>query len=173
MVTIYKITSPTDKIYIGQTTNLKLRLRDYKSKSYKLKEKTKILNSLRKHGFNKHIFEIIEETSLELGDEREIYWIDFYKSYGTKLGMNLTLGGKRTPGVKGKNHYKAKVIYQWDFNGFLIKKWDCIRDIKNKYKWNDNVIGNSIRQKCSAYGFVWSFTNNSPGIYKSQRIKHS
>ena len=171
MITIYKITSPTGRIYIGQTVNLKLRLRDYKSKAYKVKEKTKILNSIRKHGFDKHTFEIIEVVDVSLGDDREIYWIDFYKSYNTKKGMNLTLGGKRTPGIKGKKHYKAKIVYQWDFNGVLVKKWDCIKDVQDAHGWNSNIIGNSIRNKCSVYGFVWSFTNKSPGVYRSQRIK--
>lgn len=171
MVTIYKITSPTGRIYIGQTTNLKFRLRDYKSKSYKPKAKTKILNSLRKYGFTAHYFDIIEIVDLSLGDEREIYWIDFYKSYNTLKGMNLTAGGKRTPGVAGKNHYKAKITYQWSFDGVLIKKWDCIRDIQNHYGWNSNIIGNSIKHKWSAYGFIWTFSSKSPGIYRSQRIK--
>lgn len=172
MITIYKITSPTGKIYIGQTTNLKLRIRDYKSKSYKLKEKTKILNSLRKYGFDNHIFEIIEQVDISLGDEREIYWINFYKSYNTTNGMNLTSGGKRTPGISGKNHYKAKIVYQWDFKGVLIDKWYCIRDVQKEYGWNSNIISNSIKHKCSAYGFIWSFDEKSPGVYKSQRIKH-
>jgi hypothetical protein len=169
MVTIYKITSPTRRIYIGQTTNLSIRIRDYKRNTCKLQ--TKLYNSLRKYGFTNHIFEIIEKVDKSLGDEREIYWINHYKSFGTKKGMNMTPGGKRTPGIKGRHHYKAKKIYQWDFDGTFIKLWNCIRDIQTELGHSSTVIGNSVKTKVSAYGFRWTFDNKSPGIYRSQRIK--
>lgn len=168
MITIYKITSPTNRIYIGQTLNLKIRIRDYKRNSCKLQ--TKLYNSLNKYGFNNHQFEILEEVDKNKGDEREIYWIDYYKSFNTKKGMNMTSGGKRAPGIKGKHHYKAKKVYQWDFEGNLIKKWDCIRDVQTIHKWSSTTIGMSVKAKTSCYGFMWTFDNNSPGIYRSQRI---
>lgn len=168
MVTIYKITSPTKRIYIGQTTNLSIRIRDYRRNSCKLQ--TKLYNSLKKYGFNQHSFDIIEKVENALGDQREIYWINFYKSYNTKKGMNMTSGGRRTPGIKGKYHYKAKVVYQWNFDGILIKKWDCIRDVQIAHGWSSTTIGMSVKTKTSCYGFTWTFKNISPGVYRSQRI---
>ena len=51
---IYKITSPSGKVYIGQSRNLIKRLRDYKcrdnSKQIRLNE------SFRKHGVENHKF---------------------------------------------------------------------------------------------------------------------
>jgi group I intron endonuclease len=55
---IYKITSPSGKIYIGQSTNIEKRVSRYKSLS--CKKQTKLYNSLRKYGWCSHIFEIIE-----------------------------------------------------------------------------------------------------------------
>ena len=169
MVTIYKITSPSNRIYIGQAVNFKRRKREYKRNN--CKAQTLLYNSIAKYGFDNHLIEVIEETTKELADEREIYWIAYFNTFNTPNGMNLTSGGKRPAPKKGKYHYKAKVIYQWDFNGNFIKKWDCIKDIQDAHGWNSNIIGNSIRRKCSAYGFVWSFIYVSPNTYRSQRIK--
>jgi len=68
---IYKITSPTNKIYIGQSTNIKSRKNQYKRLNCKLQPK--LYNSLKKYGPENHIFEIIEECLLEQLDKREIF----------------------------------------------------------------------------------------------------
>jgi group I intron endonuclease len=76
MIGIYKITSPSGKIYIGQSTNIPEREKHYKKK--KCIKQPKIFNSLNKHGWDKHIFEIIEECHIDKLDEREIYWKQYY-----------------------------------------------------------------------------------------------
>lgn len=72
MIGIYKITSPTQRVYIGQSVNISLRLKYYSSLS--CKKQPKLFNSLQKYGWEQHKFEIIEECSLEQLDERETYW---------------------------------------------------------------------------------------------------
>ena len=74
---IYKITSPTNKIYIGQSINIEGRWINYKS--LQCKAQVKLYNSLKKHGPENHIFEIIEECSEDLLLERETYWKEYYK----------------------------------------------------------------------------------------------
>lgn len=91
---IYKITSPSGKIYIGQTINLKNRIKNYKFLN--CKSQPNIFNSLSKYGWDEHQFEIIEEiiydgNDLSLLNEREIFWIAEYNSY--KNGMNCNEGG--------------------------------------------------------------------------------
>ena len=87
---IYKITSPSGKIYIGQSVNIALRWNQYK-----LLHKTimgpKLYNSLKKYGCDNHTFEIIEECNAEQLDEREIYWGQHYNVL-TEAGLNLKLG---------------------------------------------------------------------------------
>lgn len=73
MIGIYKITSPSNKIYIGQSINIEKRFKQYitfKSNSIG----PKLFNSLNKYKPENHVFEIIEECSLEQLNEREIYW---------------------------------------------------------------------------------------------------
>lgn len=99
---IYKITSPSGKIYIGQTTNWKKRLSYYKYLN--CKGQKKLYGSLQKYSSESHRFEIIEECSAELLNEREIYWGDYYNVLG-KNGLNikpLGVGGKWSEEMKLK-----------------------------------------------------------------------
>jgi len=89
IIGIYKITSPTGKIYIGQSSNVYLRWNKYMRED--CVEQPRILRSFKKYGPKNHIFEIIEECSLEQLNEREIYWGMFYRVLGEK-GLNCRLG---------------------------------------------------------------------------------
>jgi group I intron endonuclease len=155
MVTIYKITSPSGRIYIGQTVNFKRRKVEYKRN--KCKSQTLLYNSFIKYSYDNHIFEILEEVSKELADKREEYYINHFDTYLTSHGLNLAPGGKRPAPKKGSDHYKAKKVYQYSKDGTLVKTWKCITDIQNTLGYNRNVIGNSIRKKFYAYGYYWSF----------------
>jgi group I intron endonuclease len=73
MIGIYKIISPSNKIYIGQSTNIKKRKKQYIQLS-KTSIGPKLYNSLLKYGFENHKFEIVEECILEQLNEREIFW---------------------------------------------------------------------------------------------------
>ena len=72
MIGIYKITSPSGKIYIGQTTNFIKRKNYYKNgaKPYQVR----IYNSLEKYGYDAHTIEFIEECLVENLNERERHW---------------------------------------------------------------------------------------------------
>lgn len=73
---IYKITSPGGKIYIGQSIHI-----DSRKKNYELincKGQKLLYYSLIKYGFENHIFETIEECSIELLHERETFWKKYY-----------------------------------------------------------------------------------------------
>jgi group I intron endonuclease len=88
---IYKITSPSGKIYIGQSTNIEKRFERYKKlNKYDLNNQPRIYNSLKKHKPNNHIFEIIEECKLEELNIRERYWQDYYDVLGPN-GLNCIL----------------------------------------------------------------------------------
>lgn len=88
MIGIYKITSPTGRVYIGQSLNIKKRISRYKKSD--CKGQTRLYRSLKKYGWEKHTFDVIEECSLELLNERERYWQDHYMVTSDK-GMNLML----------------------------------------------------------------------------------
>ena len=86
MIGIYKITNPKNKVYVGQSINIERRFIDYK-KSLK-KAQIKIYNSIKKYGYENHVFEIIEECEPNKLNERENFWIKYYNSI-TPHGYNI------------------------------------------------------------------------------------
>lgn len=88
MIGIYKITSPTNRIYIGQSIDIDIRFLYYKK--LKCKNQPLLYRSLLKYGFENHKFEIIEECSIEQLNERERYWQDYYNVLEEGLNCMLT-----------------------------------------------------------------------------------
>jgi len=102
MGAIYKITSPSGRMYVGQTTKkVDERMTQHKSIRSNRDSKSAINESIRKYGFEAHVIEVIEiDIPNELLDEREIYWIAELKTYSKKypeVGLNLTEGGDCRP----------------------------------------------------------------------------
>lgn len=92
MVGIYKITSPSEKVYIGQSVNIKKRWSYYK-KPYFLKDtnkQTKLVNSFLSHGVNNHTFEVIHECEIEELNRLERHYQDLYNSMEKGLNCILT-----------------------------------------------------------------------------------
>jgi group I intron endonuclease len=88
MIGIYKITNPKGKIYIGQSIDIEKRIKSYKTINCKFQ--ILLYNSISKYSWEKHMFEIIEECSLEQLNEKEIYWGTYYNVLNK--GLNLRLG---------------------------------------------------------------------------------
>ncbi len=95
MGVIYKITSPTGRLYIGKTYDLRKRVNSYKCDVKKGNKDIKLHNSLRKYGWDAHVLEVIEELPDEMLNEREMYWIAHFKTYCYEYpkGLNMTKGG--------------------------------------------------------------------------------
>lgn len=93
------------KKYIGQTKRklekrIKEHVRDTKKYSY-----VKFYRSAIKHGWNNYVWGIVEECEVNLLDEREIYWINYFDSL--KNGYNSTIGGE---GGINPDTYKSFII---------------------------------------------------------------
>ena len=82
MIGIYKITNTVNnKCYIGQSTNLIKRIQKHIKTLLKGTNRNEHLqNAYNKYGTGNFTIEIIEECTVENLDEREIFWIDYYKS---------------------------------------------------------------------------------------------
>lgn len=78
MIGIYKITSPSGRIYIGQSINIKKRWLDYNNYNSKTKVQVKLWRSFIKHKVENHLFEIIEECIEEELNNKERYWQEFH-----------------------------------------------------------------------------------------------
>ena len=101
---IYKITNVLNgKIYIGQTRKtLKERFQAHINRAER-GDKGHLHPAMRKYGYDNFKCEIIEEideslpNALDILNEREIYWIDYYDSTDNKKGYNILLGGDINP----------------------------------------------------------------------------
>jgi group I intron endonuclease len=94
MGAIYKITSPSNKVYVGKTYDVRKRINSHKCEARRGKN-TLLHNSIRKYDWENHHFEIIESIDDSLLDEREIFWISELKTYCQEnpMGLNMTKGG--------------------------------------------------------------------------------
>ena len=104
MVGIYKITSPSGKVYIGQSWNIEKR-KNYYAK-LDCKGQTALYNSLLKHGWSKHSFTILHElppdVSQKILNDYEFFYHSQYQYCGISM-LNL-----REPGSRGKLSPEAK-----------------------------------------------------------------
>lgn len=88
---IYKITSPSGRIYIGQSKDIYKRWNAYKN--LESKSQPRLHKSLLKYGYENHEFEIIQRCDhCELND-REIFYINFFNTFNSTHGLNLKMGG--------------------------------------------------------------------------------
>ena len=92
---IYKITNIINgKVYIGQSTNLKDRIKQHKSMIKNYNENNNYLRkATKKYGYKNFKIEIIKFCDEKELDYYEIYYIDLYKSSDRKFGYNIELGG--------------------------------------------------------------------------------
>ena len=97
---IYKLTSPSGKIYIGQTTrSFEQRFREHCCKS---KGNSIIFNALEKYGAEKFTKEILLVCDNDLLDENEMFFIKKFECLEPK-GYNI-----RTGGSTGKHSDESK-----------------------------------------------------------------
>lgn len=74
MIGIYKITSPTGRIYIGQSIDIERRFSQYRRIDSQVKSSVKLYRSLTKHGSDNHKFEVIDECCIDELNERERFY---------------------------------------------------------------------------------------------------
>ena len=103
---IYKTTNKLDgKIYIGQDKN---------NNPYYFGSGKKLQRAIHKYGKENFIKEILEECKNEDHmNEREIYWISFYKSQDREFGYNISEGGKEGDRKIGQDIAKGGIYNYW------------------------------------------------------------
>ena len=90
---IYKITSPSGRVYIGESKDIHKRWKCYK-KLKQTKSQPRLYHSILKYGHEEHIFEIIEECDFDDLKCRERHWQDFYDVLNGGLNCKLTNCGE-------------------------------------------------------------------------------
>lgn len=110
---IYLYRSPSNKLYIGQTTNEKNRKSQHKKSSATLE--TKLARAFRKYGYDNFEYEVLikfNPTSdlvklKRVLDKLEMRYIALYNS--VEKGYNITKGGEGVLGFKHSEETKAYI----------------------------------------------------------------
>lgn len=120
MTGIYKITSPTGRIYIGQSIDVKKRFASYLA----LRCKTQVLlyNSLKKHSPLSHKMEVVCECNVDELNSLECFYIILYDTFNTPHGLNLCSGGLANRVVSDITRRKMSESLSGNRNPFYGKK---------------------------------------------------
>lgn len=167
MTGIYKLTSPSGKVYVGKSYKIQTRIDRYRTGH--CKRQPKLYNSINKYGFENHEVDILEECSEGIINEREIYWIEKYDSVNT--GLNCVYGGeggrcseetklkmsKSRIGLKCKTT-KYNPIYQYDLDGNFIREWhnarQCAIELNTSNGYLHTVLKTNGKKTTKGYMFV-------------------
>lgn len=167
---IYKITAKHNgKVYIGQSKDIYARWKGH-WKEVRAGSNTYLHNTMRKYGEDNFEYEIIEECSQDIINDREIYWINYYDSFNN--GFNLTTGGD---GVKNKKYTEeekeqirkrmfinkiSKPVYQINKDGKILKEWRSCKEIAKTLNVLSSNIHDTLKHKDGyrfAYGYIWVY----------------
>lgn len=150
---IYKITNPTGKVYIGQTCNPRKRFESYKRCK---PDQKAIYNSLQKYGYEAHTFKVMfkDLTKVEV-DIFEIELIEFYKSEG--ISLNIARGG--TSNIIPTNLIS---IVRFTLEGEYIDEFESITEAARQLSTSPSTISCSLptingkkRKSHTSNGYLW------------------
>lgn len=165
---IYKRTSPSGKVYIGQTYDEDSRNANWRSLASPYTSKnSKIDNARKKYGPENFTYEILFETksaNLDLTkkilSDLEIYYISYYNSW--KEGYNSTRGGL-TYGGKNNDDKVVKIpVIQLSKKGEYINEWEsaskAAKDVYgNGRKYSGRILKCCRHEKVSVKEYRWIF----------------
>ena len=138
-------------VYIGQTINsYQKRWQQHKIQSKE--RKYALYLAFNKYGIENFEPFLIEECNNQELNDRERFWINYYKTYIDDNGYNMTRGGDSC------SDRLKKPVYQYDFQGNFINGFESASEaarILNKDYSTINRAANEIVH--SAHGFLWSY----------------
>lgn len=156
---IYKHILPNQKVYIGQTCDVKRRWRacNYVGNCF-------FYNAIQKYGWENITHEILEDNlTLEEANEKEKYYIALYQSTNSQYGYNLRAGGEGGGVMDNKTEKfkeRYKKVYQYTLEGAFVAEWDNLTLAAEGCGATNKITG--ISQCCNgkrktAYGFQWRY----------------
>lgn len=149
---IYKITSPTNKIYIGSSKDIVRRWRGYR----KCTNQIRIFRSIEKYGIDAHKFEVIHECN----EEDLFQWERLYAEYYDVLGVN----GLNLAIPEYKN---VKRMFSVETREKMSKAKKGIKPIKALEAWIRNNTGKPKNREA-----VKKTADALRGIPRTQELKN-
>ena len=145
---IYLISNDVNnKLYVGQTLQT-LNKRFNGHCCYSKSDRSSnmyIKRAIHKYGRDKFHIKLIEECSINLLNEREKYWINYYDSYNT--GYNLTLGGQSSNYFS--LHRLEDTVDIEKFEQYILEFKPLVGEVSSHFGIS----------KCSVYNFIKRLNN--------------
>lgn len=161
MVGIYKITNNINNhCYIGQSRNIEKRWYNHKNDSTNQnseKYNYPLYCGFRKYGIRNFTFEVLEECSIEELNEKEKYWIEYYKpKYNQTSGGDYRIVPQKLTYEQVQEIQKI-LIEDQDFKISREELKKLIREepftkIGNEYGFSDSAI----RKLCKNYSLPYT-----------------
>ena len=146
---IYKISTPSNKVYIGQSVNIKKRFADHR---WPNKRTVSLLaRSVKKYGYSAHKFEVIHELPNDVSKTvlsvYESLYMDLYRSCGVHL-LNISDAKESNYGYKKTQEtiekHRAKLIGRSGHRKGTTHTDEAKAVIKAKRALQTNVGGPSV-----------------------------
>ena len=154
----------TDTWYVGQSNNINRRLVQHQNELYKKEHHNKHLQrAYDKYGRDAFQFIVLEECSVELLNEREVYWIAEKDSFNN--GYNQTLGGDGTRGYANPKHRKA--IVRLD-DGCIF---DSITEAAEHIGVDRHRLGDKIRKRMRCHGYWMFLPENYSEAWRAEQLR--
>lgn len=164
---IYKYTSPSGGVYIGQTNNDILKRAGKNGCMYLTRNKetgeyyqSAIAQAILKYGWDSFQKEILYSgLTSEEADEKERELIKEYKEKG--ICYNICSGGKGVPGARERK------VRQYSLTGEYIKTWDTIKEAE---EWLNIKHAQACIVYCCqgkrhrAYGYIWKYDEDETPV---------
>lgn len=143
---IYKIENMVNhKVYIGQSKNIYTRWNTHKYKLNKGTSPNKYLqNAYNKYGKDNFEFSIICECKEEELNEKEKFYISFYKSTDRKYGYNLESGGNDKFHGTPLKEYEDYIINRFKNDERFSRIQELLEDAKIKWSRKKDVKNGKI-----------------------------
>ena len=168
---IYKVTNNiNNKVYVGKSIlNIHKRFKEHLNDSKNLKlQHRPLYNAMKKYGQENFYVELIEEVDNSILDDREKYWINYYRSYvGFEdcCGYNATLGGDGTQTkdyeIIVEDYLKTKSKIQ------TSKNLECCIETINRALESYHI---STISKCAGRKVIRIDENNNEVVYESIQL---
>ena len=169
MIGIYKITSPSGKIYVGQSIDIERRFNTYKNIKSSKNQK-RLFNSFSKYGVQLHRFKVIMKCKKEDLNKWERFWQDFYDVLGDN-GLNCVLQNTSTSPYEIAEETRTKLSnkQKGNKNSFYGKKHSKENLIKFKNRMLGNIPKNSKLVLCTETGVFYNSCSEASEVCNIKR----
>lgn len=149
---IYKIVSPTGKVYIGQSYNIHKRWYQHKFNHSKLD--CALYRSFNKYGIPSHEFSILKELPNDAPKEtltrHEQEFMDYYRSQGVAM-LNMTTAAGSTRGRLCTDETRNKISKALTGKPPIVFTDEIRKKISDALKGNKHTLGRKFTpEQCQA-----------------------